>query len=127
MNHRPPTLPQKLGRCASFINYYSQLIGPDNDGCTPSDLAGMEHYTDLGVFLAQQEETVIDIIFQIFVSSTINQIDVTAAANSISMFPSWLQSQSLPARNQHEHMLFEPWAGVHRMRSKVTKYRNNWI
>jgi ankyrin repeat protein len=111
----------------SNINHYLQLIGPDNDGCSPSDLAGMEHHTDLGVFLAQQEEIVVDIICQTFASTSANQVEIIATANFISIFPSWLQSQSLPARNQEEHMLFEPWAGVHRMRSKVTKYRNNWI
>jgi hypothetical protein len=32
-----------------------QLVGPDSDGCTPSDLAGMEGHEELAAWVATQE------------------------------------------------------------------------
>lgn len=105
-----------------WIGKQLQLIGPDHDGYTPSDLAGMERYEELAIALVQYEEKLIRMTFQI-ISTIVEQY--TSMCNDThhhhyldtNMLPEWLQSQTLPARNEIEHMLFEQWAGVNRMRS----------
>jgi Ankyrin repeats (3 copies) len=74
------------------------LIGPDNDGCVPSDLAGMEGHVDLAIYLTDQEQKLVQAVV------TMN--------NSL---PSWLTP--IPGSHEYNHDDWEPWAGVYRMRS----------
>jgi hypothetical protein len=71
------------------------LIGPDNDGCLPSDLAGMEGHEDLALFLAQQEET-------FFV----------LALKANDPVPTWFSRAAVPCK----YRVWEAWAGVARLR-----------
>ena len=75
------------------------LIGPDNDGCMPSDLAGMEGHEDLALFLAQEETA--------FVSQP-NVLTVIEERTT----PSWFSRPAVPSNAR----IWEPWAGVARLR-----------
>lgn len=80
------------------------LVGPDSDGCTPSDLAGMEGHAELAAYLAAQEQALV------------------AAAAALLPFhpPTWLTH----IKNNSGSMQpsWKPRAGVLRMRSVLRSY-----
>lgn len=73
------------------------LIGPDSDGCTPSDLAGMEQHDDLAHFLAKKEKDIIQALV----------VERNWAA------PAWFGKAPV----SHDSLVWESWAGVGRMRA----------
>ena len=83
----------------SELDCFLLLIGPDNDGCLPSDLAGMEEHEELALFLADQEEQLAVCILE---SSSGNNYPPT----------SWIHRAPVPSKER----IWEPWAGVARIR-----------
>ena len=71
------------------------LIGPDNDGCLPSDLAGMEEHEELALFLTQQERALME-----------------CALDLEDPVPTWFSRAAVPS----DARIWEPWAGVARLR-----------
>jgi hypothetical protein len=105
------------------------LIGPDNDGCVASDLAGMEQFEDLAQYLAQQEvELVHSILEQLF------DWDASHSEDSHTRLPDWLmegvrcpmivatKNSNQEERSPHK-MHWGSWEGVYRMRSVLTQER----
>jgi hypothetical protein len=82
----------------------ARLVGPDAEGCTPSDLAGIEDHTELALFLAEQEKRLI-------------LLHVQSKRASEERFPSWLERGTPVAGIGCYH--WEAWAGVGRMREAV--------
>ena len=74
-----------------------ELIGPDNDGLMPSDLAGMEGHEDLALFLVEKEVHLVKL--------------VRAATEKCP--PSWFSQAVVPSKQR----IWEPWAGVARLKS----------
>ena len=89
-----------------------KLWGPDNDGCTPSDLAGMEHQEELAIYLAEQEQR---LIVQVagFLST-----DSDALPGWMSQIPTG--SIYSDSQRQKHQRTWEPGAGVFRMRSVLS-------
>jgi hypothetical protein len=81
-----------------------QLVGPDSDGCTPSDLAGMEGHEELAAWIAAQETKSV-------------QIAMTIEASFEP--PKWLVEapEGVAMLTSSSELVFEPWAGVRRMHS----------
>jgi ankyrin repeat protein len=79
-----------------------QLVGPDSDGCTPSDLAGMEGHEELASWIAAQETKSV-------------QIAMTREASFEP--PKWLVEapEGVAMLTRSSEIVFEPWAGVRRM------------
>jgi Ankyrin repeats (3 copies)/Ankyrin repeats (many copies) len=92
-----------------------KLLGPDNDGCTPSDLAGMEHHELLAIYLSEQEQQMIGRM-------------ATPLSTMENALPPWLSKApksiiySDSERKQHQ-MTWEPGAGVSRMQSVLYNVR----
>jgi Ankyrin repeats (3 copies) len=90
-------------------------LGPDNDRCTPSDLAGMEHHEALANYLSEQEQHLISMMAA-YISSTEDAL------------PHWLSNvpkssmYSDSERRKHQ-MTWEPGAGVFRMQSVLYNHR----
>jgi hypothetical protein len=82
----------------------ARLVGPDAEGCTPSDLAGIEDHTELALDLAKQEERLI-------------LLHVTSKRACADKFPSWLERGTPVSGVGCYH--WEAWAGVGRMREAV--------
>ena len=72
------------------------MICPDSDGCLSSDLAGMEGHEALAQYLATQEQTIVE------ESSRLRPV----------IMPSWLCDASPMIADS----IWEPWAGVKRLR-----------
>jgi ankyrin repeat protein len=73
------------------------LIGPDSEGCMPSDLAGMEKHYELARFLCQAEHRL-----------------VLAVADAL---PDWLTR----AKPLAVEGVWEPWAGVSRLHAAASR------
>lgn len=102
---------KRLNDDATSIMTVLGLVGPDNDGCTPSDLAGMEDHEELAVYLAEQERALV--IAAVVSSSSSSSTHISHPT------PDWLT----PLKGAHScvansnQLSWEPWAGVFRMRS----------
>lgn len=94
------------------VNLFNN-IGPDTEGCCPSDLAGMAGDDKLALFVAKQETRLARrLTTQVFSES--NDI-ATKGSDSL---PEWLRREdSLLAVvvNGSELNVWEPWGGVRRM------------
>ena len=80
-----------------------QLIGPDSDGCTPSDLAGMEgHDEALAMWIASKE---------------IELVEMAVREKSFKM-PKWMDQvpDGVAMMAQSYELVWEPWAGLRRLR-----------
>jgi ankyrin repeat protein len=88
-----------------------QLVGPDSDGCTPSDLAGMEGHEELAAWVAAQEMKGV-------------QIAMTIEASF--QPPKWLVEapEGIAIMTRSSELVFEPWAGVRRMHSILHSFVN---
>jgi ankyrin repeat protein len=72
-------------------------LGPDSDGCCPSDLAGMEGHVDLAMLIVDYEMQILKQLLE----------------NSHESIPDWLLQSG-----QNLHVIFydwEPWGGVRRL------------
>lgn len=96
----------------SMVNVLD-LVGPANDGCTPSDLAGMEDHDELALYLAEQEMALVKAAMVVSSSST--------DAVSHLPTPDWLVPPGIHTTGSNQLLphVWEPWAGVFRMRSVV--------
>lgn len=84
----------------SLSQHVLTMIGPDTEGCLPSDLAGMEGFEELAVFLSEEERMILESV-------------LVQKGRQTSSLPAWLV--------QHECLMvadsiWEPWAGVRRLR-----------
>lgn len=79
------------------------LIGPDEDGCLPSDIAGMQGFEDLAFYLMNQEEIYAQSLLQQGIKS-----------------PEWFSRASVPCRSR----IWEPFAGIARLLALQMEYRN---
>jgi ankyrin repeat protein len=97
-------------RTAQSLHKLFHLIGPDKEGCTPSDLAGMEHHSELAMYLARQEMALV-------AAATASSPKVCRAT-----LPCWLNPMSNESEIRHAQQLrtWEPGAGVYRMRSVLS-------
>jgi ankyrin repeat protein len=84
-----------------------QLVGPDTEGCTPSDLAGMEHHKHLAEYLARQEQKLI----------------LMQVQNTATKCPLWFD-KAPPLAGSCDNV-WEPWAGVSRMRAAAIAAQNS--
>jgi hypothetical protein len=109
------------------LNQLLQLVGPDSDGCTPSDLAGMEGHVELAKWIASELEARL-------VTSAAAAMAVSAIApgpeqektlhdETLPPPPSWLGTDPLPPviccpnNMMGNSARWGPWAGVRRMRA----------
>jgi ankyrin repeat protein len=81
-----------------------QLVGPDSDKCTPSDLAGMEGHEELAAWIAAQE---------------MKSVQIAMMQETSFEPPKWLVEapEGVAMLTGSSELVFEPWAGVRRMRS----------
>ena len=96
-----------------FITSLLNVFGPNNDGCVPSDLAGMENHIELAIYLSEQEQQFIGLLTGKLKSSS-------------SSLPKWLSPlpKGVTNRfNRHQHNIWEPGAGVFRMRSVLNTFQ----
>lgn len=86
-----------------------RLIGPDSDGCTPSDLAGMEGHEELAVWVAEQETHLVAL----------------AAQEKGFEAPTWIMEtpEGVAMLAPSNRLVWEPWAGLRRLRSIAAKDR----
>lgn len=97
---------------SDFVISILNVFGPNNDDCTPSDLAGMENYIELALYLSEQEQQ--------FVQLLMNKSQSPSKA-----LPKWLSPLPKGIVNRfdtHQHSVWEPGAGVFRMRSVLVLY-----
>lgn len=78
-----------------------EWIGPDSEGCCPSDLAGMEGHVDLAMSLVEHEAALVRVLH-----------DVDNAT-----IPGWLTSSN--DESKYASNVWEPWGGTRRMRKTV--------
>jgi hypothetical protein len=114
-----------LGESDIGVNIFD-IIGPDAEGCCPSDLAGMAGDDELASYIAKQETRLAILWFaQLFESDagvveSGNRLD-TQARNS---YPKWLGREDVVVTvnaSQRELHVWEPWGGVRRILSSLRK------
>lgn len=71
-----------------------RLIGPDEDGCLPSDIAGMQGSEELALYLMHQEEIYAQRLLEHGIEC-----------------PDWFSRTSVPCRSR----IWEPYAGIARL------------
>ncbi|KAL7557713.1 hypothetical protein ACA910_018507 [Epithemia clementina (nom. ined.)] len=124
------------------------LIGPDGEGCTPSDLAGMEGFAELAQFLVEFEDALVSLLYTVWWRATKQQHHdsngLAAATNNngattTMIWPSWLgqpkrpddmqppmpgvKQDSTPTSSFHDTngaSLWGPGCGVHRLQRVVS-------
>ena len=77
-------------------------IGPDSEGCCPSDLAGMEGHVELALSLVEHEAALVRVFHNDGDNATI---------------PGWLTSRNDDIK--YASNVWEPWGGTRRMRNTV--------
>jgi ankyrin repeat protein len=113
-----PSAPQSHSNVPSSIKQslppLFHLIGPDKEGCTPSDLAGMEHHTELAMYLARQEMALV-------AAATAPSL-TSLKQYEAEVWPGWLtpMSSASEIRTAQQWWMWEPGAGVYRMRSVLS-------
>jgi hypothetical protein len=80
-----------------------QWIGPDGEGCCPSDLAGMEGHVELAERIAKHESALASLL----------------STKDPEGLPIWLQHNG--SNTKFASAVWEPWGGVRRMRQKLWK------
>lgn len=97
-----------------------RLIGPDNDECTPSDLAGMEGHQELALYLAQQEMAM---AMTAFGDTEASSFSSSISSTSLLRRPVWLSRSdcNFAAPIMTDHFVWEPMGGIFRMRSALTR------
>ena len=85
------------------------LVRPDGDGYMPSDLAGIEGYQELAVYLAEQEKLLV--YYQIM--AVLTKRSESGAAEKNWKPPEWFTK----APTAQDTLVWEPWSGVSRMRA----------
>lgn len=97
---------------SSPLSVLEKLVGPDAEGCTPSDLAGMEHHQDLAVDLAEQEQKL-----------AVTYWDLWRRTTSSPSLPAWMKGllahETLSGTDQHGDYEWGPRAGLHRLREAI--------
>jgi ankyrin repeat protein len=92
-------------------------IGPDTEGCCPSDLAGMAGDEELALFIAKQETRLV----RQWSPQILNNNDVTTKALRLDnhlLLPKWLQRRDALVKyiaNESELNVWESWGGARRM------------
>jgi len=97
-------------------------IGPDTEGCCPSDLAGMAGDDELAVCLAKQETRLACLWFSQLLDN--NESIVDKSNRLPESLPKWLQREDILFTikvNQSELDVWEPWGGVRRILSSLRK------
>lgn len=106
--------------CARYFN----LIGPDSDGCCPSDLAGMEGDDKLALFLAEKEQQLANLWYAHLVTTEIG-VDLRRCDR----LPAWFQKEvclsSHGASRKEDFDTWEPWGGVRRLQFRLRHGLNN--
>jgi hypothetical protein len=111
------------------LNQLLQLVGPDSDGCTPSDLAGMENHVDLGEWIATElEGRLVAAAAAIAIAIAVSRCAPGPQhgkkhQDETFVPPSWLGHDPLPPVISCPNNMLDsaarwgPWAGVRRMRA----------
>ena len=108
------------GACVKWFD----IIGPDNDGCCPSDLAGLEGDESLAVRIAKHEKHLAQLWYAHLVERETNEKNLERDGNRFrDLLPSWLQRDAGLKTHACEKDLnvWEPWGGVRRMQSSLRK------
>ncbi|GAX14156.1 hypothetical protein FisN_8Hh005 [Fistulifera solaris] len=94
--------------CVWFVNFVMfhesewRLIGPDEDGCLPSDIAGMQGFEELAIYLMDQEEVYAFRLMDLGID-----------------YPDWFSRGFVPCRSR----ICEPYAGIARLLALQQKER----
>jgi hypothetical protein len=107
------------------VHQLLQLVGPDSDGCTPSDLAGMEGHDELADWITtEMEARLVTAVAAIEVSTRATGPQEEKPRNDEKLLPSWLEHDPLlpPVNSCPNNMMYNscrwgPWAGVRLMRA----------
>lgn len=113
----------------------TRLVGPDAEGCTPSDLAGIEDHEELARYLARQEESLI--LLHVWRRRGRQELCRRRGSSALDLpsinrcYPAWFEravpAMSMPVRgdtgrdrsNSSDYYRWEAWAGVSRMKAAV--------
>jgi hypothetical protein len=111
---------EKLTSDGACVNWFD-IIGPDNDGCCPSDLAGMEGDESLAVCIAKHEKRLARLWYTHLIVSEANEVALERVDNRLpDLLPSWLHQEVGLVIHGSENT-WEPWGGVSRMQSSLSK------
>lgn len=109
-NATPPSIDSLAGVSIATI---IRQVGPDNDGCTPSDLAGMANHASLAKFLSLREIALVGAVAK-----------AHQKVNLAAPWPEWLlplpRTRSIIHKNNVDFFCWEPGAGVFRMRVAIS-------
>lgn len=96
-------------------------IGPDNDGCCPSDLAGIEGDESLAVCLVKHEKRLVQVWYTHLIVSEDNKVALERVNHRLrDLLPSWLHQEAGLVVHGSENM-WKPCGGVSRMQSSLSK------
>jgi hypothetical protein len=96
-------------------------IGPDNDGCCPSDLAGIEGDESLAVRMVKHEKRLAQVWYTQLIARAANNVASERVNNRLrDLLPSWLHQEAGRVVDRSEKM-WEPLGGVSRMQSSLRK------
>lgn len=114
---------EKLTFHAASVNWFD-IVGPDKEGCCPSDLAGMEGDESLAISIAKHEERLALLWYAQLAKREANERNLERDDNRLRhLVPSWLQQEAGLTSHACEKDLnvWEPWGGVRRMQSSLRK------
>ena len=98
-------------------------IGPDAEGCCPSDLAGMAGDDELALFIAKQETRLACLWFTLLLESDAVIVDSDLQDNRVpDSLPKWLQRDDIFATinmTERELNVWEPRGGARRIMSSL--------
>lgn len=111
---------EDVGESGISINAFDN-VGPDTEGCCPSDLAGMAGDNELALYISKQEVRL--------ASQWIEALSTRADGNRPfeqphDFLPKWLHQKDHPvtmSATQRELSVWEPWGGVRRIQSSLWK------
>jgi ankyrin repeat protein len=96
-------------------------IGPDTEGCCPSDLAGMAGDDELALFIAKQETRLVRRWSTKMLLAQSNHMTLEGNRQDHLLhcsLPKWLKQEDSVVKhiaNENELNVWESWGGVHRM------------
>lgn len=114
---------EKLTSDDACVSWFD-IIGPDNDGCCPSDLAGMEGDESLAVCIAKHEKQLAQLWYTHLLKREASERNLERVDNRLrDLLPSWLQQEAgLTSHASENHLnMWEPCGGVRRMQSSLRK------